>query len=427
MSAEKVAEAPTYLNEGRDVLLQRLSDTCKNGTAQQIADARKSIGNAEALKDIADKLRAQLDAGYLEKVQQDVERISGDMDKLENQINKEKDSMDEKTAKNVSKKYADLSRELDNAYLNPAIKHLDDLMSQRSSMEEGDSRDKVDEEIKGLNTNIGKFSNRNQTSFANLYGVMEKYALTDTAKNIEDIRLKSYLYSRVFSGANTDKRGQPLTFEQANQKQVKLMQNFDKTMGDWTDQYLVGQGNMYPIKKTEKERQSIVNRMNSRWQTYQQSEQENYNKYCTGIFGASNPVKCKSFMSGAEQRRAQEVKKWQKDNQVVMTRNAKLDRMGTNYNAYLKTAAEQRASQDEMYNPYGSSYTSFEDNFGDQYPGYQAPTAASSGYDAWRYSMGGQQPGGMTMPQQQYPMMQNAQMPMQGQYQMQQQGGWASM
>jgi hypothetical protein len=136
-------------------------------------------------------------------------------------------------------------------------------------------------------------------------------------------------------------------------------------------------------------------------------------------------------MTGAEQRRAQEVKKWQKDNQVVLTRNAKLDRMGTNYNAYLKTAAEQRAAQSEMYNPYGSSYTSFEDNFADQYPGYQAPTAASSGYDAWRYSMGGQQPGMMMQQQQQYPMMQNAQMPMQGQYQMQQPGmmggGWASM
>lgn len=432
MVAEKVASEVTYLNKGQDVLLQEYASICRTGTAQQIADARRSVGNAEALKDIAEKLKASLDAGYLAAVKNDVERIMKDMDKLENQINKEKDTMDEKTAKNVAKKYADLARELDTMYLNPAIKHLADLMDARAAMEEGDGRDKVDEEIKTLNQEIGKFSSRNQTAFANLYGLMEKYALTDSAKNIEDIRLKSYVYSRVFMGSASDKRGTPMTLEQANQKQVNIMQSFEKTLNDWTDQYLVGQGNTYPIKKTEKERQAAVNKMNTRWQKYQENEQKTYNKHCTGIFGASNPVRCRDFMSGAEQRRASEVKKWQKDNQFVATRNAKLERMGGNYNTYLQTTAEQRSREADNYNPWGSSYTSFEDNFGDQYPAYQAPTDASSGYQAWRYSMGQQQPGGapggMMMPQQQQ--YYNPQVPVQqGQFQMQQPQmmQWASM
>lgn len=437
MQGQKLASDSIYLNKGQDVLLQELTAICTKGSAQQIADARRSIGNADALRDIADKLRAELDGGYLIAVQKDVERIMSAMDKLENQINKEKDTMDEKTAKNIAKKYADLAKEFDTLYLNPAIKHLGDLMTQRADMEEGDARDKVDEEIKLLNQNIGKFSSRNQTAFANLYGLMEKYALTDSAKNIEDIRLKSYVYSRVFMGSATDKRGKPMTLEQANQKQISVLQSFERTLGDWTDQYLVGQGNLYPIKKTEKERQAVVNKMNTRWQKYQQDEQTTYNKYCTGIFGASNPVRCRDFMKGAEQRRATEVKKWQKDNQVVTSRNAKLERMGGNYNAYLQATAEQRSHEADSYNPWGSSYTSFDDNFGDQYPSYQAPTAASSGYEAWRYSMGAQ-PGmqaGM-MGGMQSPMMYNPQMPMQpGQYQMQPPqmmmgagaSGWASL
>jgi hypothetical protein len=422
MDAEMVAATPTLLNKGQDVLLQELTSICKNGTAQQIADARRSIGNADALKDIADKLREQLDAGYLLAVQKDVERITTAMDKLETQINAEKDTMDEKTAKTVARKYSDLARELDTLYLNPAIKHLDTLMTARAEMEDGEARDNVDSEISALNQNIGKFSSRNQTSFANLYGLMEKYALNDSAKNIEDIRLKSYVYSRVFAGSKSDKRGVPMTFVQANQKQVSILQTFQRTLDDWTDQYLVGQGNTYPLKKTEKERTAAVNKMNTRWQKYQQDEQSTYNKYCTGIFGASNPTRCSSFMAGAEQRRAGEVKKWQKDNQFVTSRNAKLERMGGNYNAYLQTSAEQRTREADNYNGFASSYSSYEDNFSDAYPMYQAPSAASSGYEAWKYSMGGQQPGMQQQGMQQQGMQQQGMQGMQGQqYQMQQQ------
>ena len=430
MEAEMIATDPIYLNRGQDILLEQIAITCRTGDAQHIAEARRSIGNAEALKDIADKLRAQLDSRYLVVVQADVDRITTALDKLEDQINKEKDSMDEKTAKNIARKYADLVNELDTVYLNPAIKHLNELMTAREAMADGPARDKVDEEILALNTNIGKFSSRNQTSFANLYGLMEKYALNDSAKNIEDIRLKSYVYSRVFAGSATDKRGKPMTFDQAREKQVSVLKKFDRTLDDWTDQYLVGQGNTYPLKKTEKVRQAAINKMNTRWQKYQEKEASDYQKYCTGMMGASNPVRCKSFMAGAEQRRASETKKWQKDNQFVTGQTAKLERMGGNYNTYLRATAEQRSREDDNYDPYGSSYSSFEDNFDETHPAYQAPTAASAGYDTWRYSMNGQNP-------QQFPMpnygQQWAGQVQPGQYQMQQPqsyaggGAWPSM
>ena len=65
MKAEKIQPDITYINKGQDVLINELYKTCLTGDAQQIAEARKSVGNADALKDIAVKVKAELDAAYL--------------------------------------------------------------------------------------------------------------------------------------------------------------------------------------------------------------------------------------------------------------------------------------------------------------------------------------------------------------------------
>jgi len=151
MSSEKIQSQITYLNKGEDVLLEDLRAICKSGDAQRIAEARRSIGNAEALRDIADKLKSELDAGYLLAVKQDVNRISGEMSKIEERLVKDKDSIDEATAKKLSKQYADLSKELDSKFLNPAIYRLDTLMKLRAGMDDEDAKSKVvDDEIKNL-------------------------------------------------------------------------------------------------------------------------------------------------------------------------------------------------------------------------------------------------------------------------------------
>ncbi len=430
MVAEKIQPQISYLNKGQDVMIEELKAICKTGDAQKIAEARKSIGNADALKDIADKIKSELDAGYLAAVKQDVERIAAKMTKIEDKLNSEKSTMDEATAKKLSREYADLAKELDSKFLNPAIYRLDGLIKQRADLDDEDPRKKtIDDEIKKINEDVSAFSRRSATSFSSLYSVMEKYATTDTAKTIEDIRLKSYLYGKVYAGAVDEKRGKPLTFEEANQKQYAGLQKFDRTLSDWTDQYLVGKGNLYPIQKTERERMAVIDKMNKRYNEYQQNEQKNYMKYCSAGWTGSvvNPVQCKAFMGGVEQRRNAELKKRDKDLQYIKGRNDKLAKMGNNYNEYQqKRQVANETPVGEGYDPNGASYSSFDDNFSDRFPGYNGPQQ-STAYDPSLYNMGGNS-GAMAMGSMgmNSPMMVNPQMQVQpGQYQMpqMQQGG----
>lgn len=433
MLAEKIADEPVYINKGKDVLIQEINDICKSGDAQKIAEARKSIGNADALKDIADKIRAEMDAGYLIAVKADVARISADMTKIEDKLNKNKDTMDESQAKKEIGKYAELAKELDTKFLNPAIFRLDTLMQKRAAIEDEDSPEikELDAEIKKINEDVGQFSKRNPTSFASVYSVMEKYAINDAAKTVEDIRLKSYLYAKVYAGRQDDKRGKPLSFESANQQQYQKLQKFDKTLNDWTDQYLVSKGNMLPIQRTEKERTAAIEKMNSRYAAFEKKELSDYNSYCAvGMLGSvKNPVKCQEFVNGREKRMSAELKRREKDLMYIKGRNEKLSKMGTNYNEYQRTLAS-REEAEEDYEPYGSSYTSYEDNFSDRFPGYYGPTT-STAYNAANYNMGGTS-AAMGMGQQSAQMGQQMQYGQQQgyQYQMQntnQMGAWPSV
>lgn len=439
MMAEKIADEPMYINKGRDVLIEEINAICQSGDAQKIAEARKSLGNADALRDIADKIRAEMDAGYLVAVKADVARINADMSKIEEKLNKNRDTMDESQAKKEIAKYTDLAQELDSKFLNPAIFRLDTLMQKRAALEDDSAETKeLDAEIKKINEDVSQFSRRNPTSFASVYSVMEKYAINDNAKTVEDIRLKSYLYGKVYAGPTDEKRGKPLSFESANQQQYAKLQKFEKTLNDWSDTYLVGKGNMYPIQKTEKERQSAIDRMNTRYAAFEKKELADYNSYCAvGMLGSvKNPVKCKEFVNGREKRMSAELKKREKDLQYIKGRNDKLTKMGTSYNEYQRNLASKEMNEADEYEPYGSSYTSYEDNFSDRFPGYYGPST-STAYDASAYNMGGTS-GAMNMgqgqmqmaQQQQYGGQQNYQYQMQNTNQMggqQVMGAWPSI
>ncbi len=389
MNAEKVQPEITYLNEGRDVLIQKLVEACKSADSQKIADARKSIGNADALKDIADKLKSQLDAGYLVAAGKEMEPVFKRMTEIEDKLGKGRDSMSETDAKKLVREYADLTKELDTKLISPSIYRVDSLMKQLADMKDEDPRRKaITEEIKKLNEDIGKFAKKDYTSFSSVYSMMEKYAINDSAKTIEDIRLKSFYYARV-SPVDGDNGIKAMTFEQANQKQIAGMQKFDKTLVDWSDAYQVSKGNTYPLQKTERERSTAIDTMNKRWYTYQQNEQKNYQKYCSiGMTGAvTNPVQCQQFLSGVDSRRNAELKKREKDLTYIKGRQDKFDKMNKSYTAYQKTQVDKEM-RDQDSEPYASSYSSFEDNFSDRFPGYYG-TQQSTAYNPSMYDMGG--------------------------------------
>jgi hypothetical protein len=438
MAAEKVQPEITYINKGQDVLIDELKAICKSGDAQRIAEARKSIGNADALKDIAEKIKSELDAGYLVAVKQDVDKISAAMLKIEDRLTKERDTIDETTAKKLTRQYADLAKDLDSKFLNPAIYRLDTLMKQVADMDSEDPKRKAaDDEIKKINEDVGAFAAR-KNAFSGLYAVMEKYAINDSAKTIEDIRLKSFWYGSVYAGPADDKRGKPITFEEANQKQYAGLQRFDKVLTDWTDQYLVGKGNLAPIQKTERERTATYEKMNKRWYDYQNDEQTKLQKYCAlGMMGSpKNPVQCQAFQAGAKGRQDAELARRKKDLLFIQGRNDKLTKMGSSYNDYQKrqVANDTRGGDNE---PYGASYTNYEDNFSDRFPGYYGAQTYTP-YDASNFNMGGQTAAmNMGNTGNYNASMVNPQMQVQGQYQMPQQnygmqnggqmGGWPSI
>jgi hypothetical protein len=442
VDAEKLAEKPVYLNKGQDVLIEEINEVCKSGDAQKIAEARKSLGNADALKDISERIQAELDGGYLLAVKKDVEVIEKEMTAIEDRITKNSDTITEAQAKKEAARYAELAKELDKIFLTPAIRRLDKLMLQRETTKDpSEALDAIDKEIGFLNKDIRGFAIRADGSGARtLNEKMRKFALTDSARTIEDIRLKSYVYSKVnVVPADRTQLGKSLTFEQAHKQQVTVMERFNRTLGDWTDQYLVSNGNLIPYQRTAKERQGAVTRMNSRWAAYQKKEQSDYHKYCAvGMLGSvKNPIQCKSFIANVDKRRKLELRKRDKDLNYIKGKNEKLTSMERGYTEYQDR--KMASMEDEIdYDP--SSYSSHEDSFSDRYPEYFGAQNDPTAYDGSMYSMnGGQQNmfGGQQnmmmqnqMMMQQNPMMmqQNPMMMQQNPMMMQQQyGGWTGI
>ncbi len=435
IEAEKISDEVVYINKGRDVLIEEINIACANQDVARIAELRRSLGNADALSDIAEKLRAEMDVGYLNAAfNKDVKEIEAKLTEIEADINKNVDKMSEQKAKERLEEYATLLKKLDEVYINPAIARLDKVVTSRSKMKDGSPAAKAaDEEIKKLNEGIGRVSARSPSSLGNLYFVARKYAVTDSHRTIEDIRLKSQLFSKVNDDEKTKDR---LSFEEANKQQETGMAKFEKVLTDATDTYLVGKGNMAPIQKTEKERQIVIDRMNTRMANFQKKELADYNSYCaTGMMGSvKNPVKCKEFMSGMSSRQNAELKRREKDLYYIKGRNEKLTKMGESYNTHMRKVAAEEQSKADSYDPSfsGSTFSPYDDTFSERFPMYNGPMS-STAYDPSIYNMGGNSAAmGMMGQQQMYMPQQQMQ---QGQYQMpqmgqmggQMMGAWPSM
>ncbi len=416
MNVEKVGAEPLYVNKGQDVLIEEINAICRTGDAQKIAEARRSLGNAEALKDIADKIKADMDAGYLDAVKKDLARIYKRQKEIEDKFKTEPD-MEEGKVKKLGEEYSALASELNEKFLDPAIIQLTGLLKRREAAEEDSAAAKaLDEEIKKLNLSIKDFHKNSNQNLSYVYGHLQKHGVIEPARNIEDIILKSEAYSRVYIGKNdpdTASRGSKITLEGAQKFQTQGMQKFEKVLVDWSDRHLVSQGNMLPIRKTERERQAVIDNMNKRWAAYEKKEYTDYNNYCgVGMLGSvKNPAKCNEFRSGMERRRNLELKKREKDLYYIKGRNEKLEKMGTAYNAYQRDRERKMASEDaseiSRYDS-ASSISGYEDSFVDRFPGYYGPTSSTT-YDPMQFNMGGQnfmggQQQQMMMPQQQQQM-----------------------
>lgn len=440
MLEEKIASEPVYINKGRDVLLAEIEAICNSGNLDNLKDVLRSLGNMEALRGDMENVRHQLSMRLLESALAESEKYMKQMEKIEDKINTSKSEMTEQEARKEINKYVELVKKLDETYLNPAITVLDQLMTERQALIDATEDEdtiaadlaRFDKQIAELNNGIAAFSERNQTAHANIYSMMQKYALNDAAKKVEDVRLKSHFFARVNAGGGDQTRGKPITVETANKEHQKRSKNFTKTLNEWKDVYLVSKGNMEPIHRVERERTQAITRMNSRYQKMEEGLMKDYQSSCkVGMLGTlQNQAKCQRFLGTVQKKREQELRRREKDLYYIKAKNTTLDKMGMSYNDYQNQMAKRELAGEDGYASYGSSgeYHDYDASYSDLYPLYDGPTGGTA-YGGNMFSFGQQDPqqqmmgamGGMG----QQPMTLQAPSMMQN-YQGQQGGGWAN-
>lgn len=428
MVAENVSDKKVLLNKGREDYIQDFINACKSGNASEIEIARRDLGNAEALKDIADKIRAELDAGYLVAVRKDVEKIYKELEKIEDKLNNPKE-MDEKKARDLMAKYAEQLKLLDSIFLDKAISRVKELLVQREKLDE-DSPEvaAIDEEIKTLNTQIGEFSNRSNLN--PVYLTLEHFFLKGSAEVVESIFLKSKTYSNV----NAAKNG--LSIEEAVKKHNEEYKKFKPVLAEWEEAHQVRKGNQAPVVKAQREIQNAMVRKNSRLQAFRKKEMEDYNSYCTAnMLGMmKNKTRCTEFFAGKDKRERAQLKRYESDMKFISAKERKLNKFAQAYGDFeSKRSAHQERNEVERYE--GASASGFEEDFNERFssfsgstqPGFVDPNMFSMGAPSFGQSQFGQpqmfqQQPQMMMGQQQ--MMPGFQQPMMGQ---QMGGGWPSM
>jgi hypothetical protein len=375
MVMEKVAEEPVLLNKGKEDIIAEINKICESGTAQEIADARNRLGNADALKDIADKIKEEMDAGYLAKAKIEAEQIYKDMKAIEDKLSENRDSISERDVRKKVAEYAELAKKLNKTFLSPAIYRLDSLIQKRLAVKDEDSKEArdLDAEIKKLNNDIKVFSTHAR-NMASMNDLISKFAIIDEAKVIEDVYQTSALYSSVYVGKDPE-RGKARTFEEARTAQINNMKKFDKATMEMSDIYQVGKGNTAPLLRAQKEQKAIADRASARYSAFMTKENAAYQSACgTGMLGyQKNASACSTFMTGFQKRREAEIKRLNADAANINAKGTVISKMTSNYNEFTsRKVAEASSNGDSTDDRWGTStsYSNYEESFSDRFPEY---------------------------------------------------------
>lgn len=420
VSAEKISDEIVYINKGRDVLIEEINTACANQDVAKIAELRRSLGNADALRDIAEKLRGEMDVGYLNAARnKDVKEIEAQIVELEKEIDKGLDKMSESKAREKLAEYAKLFERLDEVYINPAISRIDNLLVARAKMkDESPAAKAADEEIKKLNNELSQLNKRRSgASLGNVYKLARKHGAIEQLRSIEGVRLKAVTFAKV---NNSDEKG-TLTIEGANKHHAQEMAKYEKTLTDINDRYLVSKGDSSPIERAKKEYTIVESRMNKRMSDFVATDNKNEQSYCAyGMLGSmKNPVKCNQWRSGKQARLQSELKRREKDLKYMNGISEKGNAMSQSYMNWQRTVASEESVMADNYDSSvsPSELFSFDQDFSN------GVYSQNNGYNPFMYNMGQQQQ--MYMPQQ---MMGQPQMMMQQPQMMQQpmMGAWPS-
>lgn len=375
----------------RDRVYDNALRVCETESAEEIfAELSRlrasSAGNYRELERI-------LEQAFAAAQEKRAEEIYEEMDSIEDKMRPDDEGNlpSESRAKELAERYAELSKELFKIVINPSNQEVKRLLDLREDAE-GEERDRIDARIKSLNEKVAKFSKRDYDQLGFVFEAMKEYALTDEAREIEGLRLASHYFGRVYEGDPDGRYASIGDFEDAQKEiETKITAFENNRLKDWKADFATKRGSKAPIRAASREIRTMHNRMTQEYERFQSNEQRNYRNYCgSNMLGqARNPVRCRSFMAGREQRQSRMLDRRARYLGQIRTRTDQYSRYMNNYDLYL----ESRSQASETSDPFGFYGGS---DFYTDYDIMGNATDYSSDFD-WMYSMQNQQQSGMML------------------------------
>jgi len=367
----------------RDKVYDRAMKVCQSDSAEQILEElsrlrSSSVGNFQELQNILKK-------AFESKQEERVGTIYDRMNDIENEMKPDKDGKvpSESIVEDRAKEYQALAKELNKIVLQPSIQEIDYLLKTRTNA----NKDEVDSKVKDLNQKISKFSQRPFDNLSFLYDALKEYAITEPARDIESLRLASHYYGKVYMGEE-DKRGRQLEVDDAAKRIESLISSFERDqLNVWEADYATKRGSKAPIRAVTNEIRGRKKSMDARYKRFQENEQRNMRAYCGSnmIGGMKNPVRCRSWMSGKDQRMRTMLNQRSRDLAALRTSTDNYSRFMNNFEEFQLRQIETRDESDP-FNFYSTG------GYGNDYDIYGNPNDFSSDF-SWMYSM--QNQGGM--------------------------------
>jgi hypothetical protein len=358
-----------------DQMLNQLRTDFKNTEAYQLSVKLLTETRDEALDAKADELYREL-----KEIGKEIKSAyKGGKWKIE-----------EDEARDLLAKYADTLRELNRQVYDSYTVELNQRIENRKNLR-GELREENDKRIKEINEKLAYLSKNDKKFYKRtVEKLAERFALTDSALDVEGFYLKSEYMARVrpvsrdFDDKRMRRLGKTMTMDDANDKIEKLAEKYERKTEEWTLDADARDGDYYPAKRARHDMDVIRKRQARDRQRFQQNEQR-YQRYCQATFGGfqMNPVRCRQYMS--PQSRARRQQRFARRNASHQAAYANASRTYQRRRGYAEEARRRLADDEDEYDSYGYYYDGYDD-FDDF--GFDNDYGFDDGFHMGSYNMG---------------------------------------
>ncbi len=283
MKLEELGQNSVYAYSRDDARRFRLYEVCRGHDYSAIRATLASMGNADALRSVMEKALER-------EGQQEAEKKYRELEELARTITS---STDEQSIRDAAGKYLEALRRIDDLVMKPAVEELKRLLTQRREVGEEEKK-AIDTRIKELNDKIG-FYNRASSRFktGTVIDKLLEFGIKDEAIGIAELKLKSDLFSRVYSDNRTLGRGEKLSFTQAESLQQSELRRFETRAAESERMYLAKTGQRTYTREISYRIQTTQAARDRAWQDDMSRIQKNLESCQRTMFGfVQNTARC---------------------------------------------------------------------------------------------------------------------------------------